>query len=48
MGSSYHALDDDEGDLGYSATVDREANRKMVIVERLETVKGKMPVFSWC
>lgn len=40
--------EDDEGDLGYSAAEDREANRKKVIVERLETVKSKNPVFTWC
>ncbi|KAF1992551.1 hypothetical protein K402DRAFT_388198 [Aulographum hederae CBS 113979] len=42
-------VDDDlEGDLGYSAAEDREGNRKRVIVERLETVKSKNPVFTWC
>jgi len=43
-------LDDeeDEGDLGYAAAEDREGNRKRVIVERLETVKSKNPVFTWC
>jgi phosphatidylinositol 4-kinase type 2 len=41
-------VDEDEADLGYAATVDRESNRKMVIVERLETVKSKNPVFTWC
>jgi phosphatidylinositol 4-kinase type 2 len=40
--------EDDEGDLGYAAAEDREANRKRVIVERLETVKSKNPVFTWC
>ncbi|KAF2664192.1 hypothetical protein BT63DRAFT_429714 [Microthyrium microscopicum] len=40
--------DDDDGDLGYAAAEDREANRKKVIVERLETVKSKNPVFTWC
>jgi phosphatidylinositol 4-kinase type 2 len=40
--------DEDEGDLGYAANEDLEGNRKMVIVERLEMVKGKNPVFSWC
>lgn len=40
--------DEDEGDLGYSAAREMEGNRKKVIVERLETVKGKAPVFTWC
>lgn len=40
--------DDDEGDLGYAANEDMEGNRKKVIVERLEMVKGKNPVFTWC
>ena len=40
--------EDDEGDLGYAAAEDREANRKRVIVERLENVKSKNPVFTWC
>ncbi|KAF2479709.1 phosphatidylinositol 3 and 4-kinase-domain-containing protein [Neohortaea acidophila] len=38
----------DEGDLGYSAANDgRNATRK-VIVERLELVKSRTPVFEWC
>jgi phosphatidylinositol 4-kinase type 2 len=40
--------DVDEGDLGYAVAQGREANRKRVIVERLETVKGKNPTFDWC
>ncbi|KAK8159331.1 phosphatidylinositol 4-kinase-like protein type II subunit alpha [Phyllosticta citrichinensis] len=40
--------DDDEGDLGFAAAEDMEGNRKRVIVERLETVKSKNPVFTWC
>ena len=40
--------DEDEGDLGYSAARDMEGNRKKVIVERLETVKTRNPVFTWC
>ncbi|KAF1923286.1 uncharacterized protein M421DRAFT_9796 [Didymella exigua CBS 183.55] len=40
--------DDDEGDLGYAANEDMEGNRKKVIVERLEMVKGRNPVFTWC
>ncbi|KAI9890229.1 MAG: phosphatidyl inositol kinase [Vezdaea aestivalis] len=37
-----------EGDLGYSAAEDMEKNQRKVIVERLELVKGRNPVFSWC
>jgi phosphatidylinositol 4-kinase type 2 len=40
--------DEDEADLGYSAALGRESNRKKVIVERLENVKSKNPVFTWC
>ncbi|KAF2820981.1 hypothetical protein CC86DRAFT_470788 [Ophiobolus disseminans] len=39
---------DDEGDLGYAANEDNEGNQKKVIVERLEMVKGRNPVFTWC
>ncbi|KAL1629730.1 Phosphatidylinositol 4-kinase LSB6 [Neofusicoccum ribis] len=41
-------LDDDEGDLGFAAAEDMEGNRKRVIVERLEMVKSKNPMFTWC
>lgn len=37
-----------DGDLGYAANEDNEGNRKKVIVERLEMVKGRNPVFTWC
>jgi phosphatidylinositol 4-kinase type 2 len=40
--------DEDEGDLGYAANEDAEGNQKKVIVERLEMVKGRNPVFTWC
>ena len=40
--------DDLEGDLGYSAAEDMEGNQRKVIMERLETVKSKNPVFTWC
>ncbi|KAI9830943.1 MAG: hypothetical protein M1819_005326 [Sarea resinae] len=43
-----YAGDDLEGDLGYAAAEDMEGNLKKVIVERLETVKSKNPVFTWC
>lgn len=39
---------EDDGDLGYSAAREMEGNRKKVIVERLETVRSKNPVFTWC
>lgn len=39
---------EDEGDLGYTAAEDQEGNRRKVIVERLEMVKGRNPVFTWC
>lgn len=40
--------DDIEGDLGYAAAEGMEGNRRKVIVERLEAVKSKNPVFSCC
>ncbi|KAK4933870.1 hypothetical protein LTR28_011160, partial [Elasticomyces elasticus] len=40
--------DDAEGDLGYTAAEDREGLRRKVIVERLEMVKARSPVFTWC
>lgn len=40
--------DDLEGDLGYAAAEGMEGNQRKVIVERLETVKSKHPVFTWC
>ncbi|CAJ2513777.1 Uu.00g018960.m01.CDS01 [Anthostomella pinea] len=40
--------DDMDGDLGYSAAEGMEGNRRKVIVERLETVKTRNPVFTWC
>jgi hypothetical protein len=40
--------DGDDGDLGFAATEEREGNRVQVIVERLETVKGGKPFFTWC
>jgi hypothetical protein len=40
--------DDLEGDLGYAAAEGMEGNQKRVIVERLEAVKSRNPVFSWC
>ena len=44
----YDDDDTDEGDLGYAAAEVTEKNTRKVIVERLETVKSKNPVFTWC
>ena len=40
--------DDLEGDLGYAAAEGMEGNQRKVIMERLETVKSRNPVFTWC
>ena len=40
--------DDAEGDLGFAAAKVKEKHTRKVIVERLETVKSKNPVFTWC
>ena len=48
MNLSSHVEDDLEGDLGYAAAEDQDRNRRKVIVERLETVKSRNPVFTWC
>ncbi|KAI0161660.1 phosphatidylinositol 3 and 4-kinase-domain-containing protein [Hypoxylon sp. FL1284] len=40
--------DDMDGDLGYAAAETMDGNRRKVIVERLETVKARSPVFTWC
>ncbi|KAL7627641.1 Phosphatidylinositol 4-kinase LSB6 [Parahypoxylon ruwenzoriense] len=49
-GSAHDDDDDDdiEGDLGYAAAETMDGNRRKVIVERLETVKARNPVFTWC
>nr|OQO25210.1 hypothetical protein B0A51_07972 [Rachicladosporium sp. CCFEE 5018] len=39
---------DGDGDLGFVAAREQEGSRRKVIVERLEMIKGKPPVFSWC
>jgi len=46
----FPSADDDEleGDLGFAAAEGMEGNRRKVIVERLEPVKTKNPVFTWC
>jgi phosphatidylinositol 4-kinase type 2 len=48
--ASAEYYDDDEldGDLGYAAAEGMEGNQRKVIVERLEPVKSKNPVFTWC
>lgn len=40
--------DELEGDLGYAAAEGMEGNQRKVIVERLEPVKSRNPVFTWC
>lgn len=40
--------DDLEGDLGYAAAEGQMGNQRKVIVERIEAVKSKNPVFTWC
>ena len=47
-GAMLYDGDDIEGDLGYAAAEGMEGNQRKVIVERLETVKSKNPVFTWC
>lgn len=44
----FFGRDDLEGDLGYAAAQGMEGNERKVIVERLETVKSRNPVFTWC
>ncbi|KAH8804972.1 phosphatidylinositol 3 and 4-kinase-domain-containing protein [Xylogone sp. PMI_703] len=46
MSQSLH--DGDEGDLGYAAAEVMDGHHRKVIVERLEMVKAKNPVFTWC
>lgn len=47
-GASGYDNDDVEGDLGYAAAEGMEGNQRKVIVERLEPVKARNPVFTWC
>ena len=52
-GGGGHAIEDEDdelegGDLGYAAATGMEGNRRKVIVERLEAVKTRNPVFTWC
>jgi phosphatidylinositol 4-kinase type 2 len=46
--ASIFGRDDLEGDLGYAAAQGMEGNERKVIVERLEAVKSRNPVFTWC
>ncbi|WPG98007.1 Hypothetical protein R9X50_00079100 [Acrodontium crateriforme] len=48
IGRSHGYDDDEDGDLGYAAANDQEGSRRKVIVERLEMVTSKPPLFSWC
>lgn len=47
-GRSLYDDDDVAGDLGYAAAEGMEGNQRKVIVERLEPVKARNPVFTWC
>lgn len=47
-GGDYYYDEDMDGDLGYAAAEGMEGNQRKVIVERLEPVKSKNPVFTWC
>lgn len=48
LGSGRHNDSEDDGDLGYAATSEREGATRRVIVERLEMVKSRKPLFEWC
>lgn len=49
IAQNMYGYDDDvEGDLGYAAAEGMEGNQRKVIVERLEPVKARNPVFTWC
>ncbi|WXC66487.1 hypothetical protein SNK03_012264 [Fusarium graminearum] len=45
-GDTEHYTDDLEGDLGYAAAEGQMGNQRKVIVERLEAVKSRNPVFE--
>ena len=47
-GASWGDRDEDDGDLGYAAANDQQNVTRRVIVERLEVIKSKPPVFTWC
>ena len=46
LGGGRH--EEEEGDLGYAVLEGGEGARRKVIAERLETVKARNPVFTWC
>jgi hypothetical protein len=48
VGGGGDEFDEDEGDLGFAVAEGRDAVRRKVIVERLENVKTKNPVFECC
>lgn len=49
IAQNMYGYDDDvEGDLGYAAAEGMEGNQRKVIMERLEPVKARNPVFTWC
>jgi phosphatidylinositol 4-kinase type 2 len=48
LGEDDEEDEEGEGDLGFGAAREREGMRRKVIVERLEMVKSKPPVFTWC
>lgn len=41
-------LAEEEADLGYGGAPEMESTMKKVIVERIELVKSRNPVFTWC
>lgn len=43
-----HDSHDLDGDLGFAAAEGQMGNQRKVIVERLEAVKSRNPVFTWC
>lgn len=45
---SFYDSDGTEGDLGYVAAAVTEKITRKVIIERLEAVQSKNPVFTWC
>ncbi|KAL2015497.1 hypothetical protein VTK56DRAFT_5352 [Thermocarpiscus australiensis] len=47
-GDDYDDGELEGGDLGYAAATGMEGNLRKVIVERLEPVKSRNPVFTWC
>lgn len=48
FGGLWFSDDEAEGDLGYSALTAGDGAKRKVIAERLEAVKARDPVFTWC